>query len=739
MIATIRAIRKPLFLAAAVVLTVLALLALRSPAARATPTSQSRPSAYPGPSPYPGPSVPKPDAYEPDNSCAAARSIAQDAVQSHTLHEATDQDWLRFAAQAGVVYNVAITKVGAYANPVLALYDSCSGAPVAFAANPYGSQIILQWNSSQNGDYYLQVWPNDPALAGGDTDYTIVVHVDQAPPSPPTSLRCFAINSTTLGAQWSRSPETDVAGYAVNYQRVGGAEAGYVSVSGATTTYAEIGSLTAQVAYNLSVIAVDAAGNRSQSTAVVSCTPQEPADNTAPTFSGQDQRRTAEDTTSAPQMTFTGSVSDGGGNLSRVRISNLTNGASGWDYSLAGSSGAYRVADLPLVEGINQIQVTAFDEASNAAQRTFQVNRLGAQPGAAIIVAGRDNDYGLQLNIYNNANRAYRLFLDAGYSADNILYLAPAPQDADGNGTNDVNTAASPAAIESALNTWVRQNGRSGPGKPLFIYLIDHGKAEQLCINGCDSGQTVTPGQLNAWLDAMEQATGANQVTVMLEASRAGSFIDKNGDPAAGLGKPGRVIIAATGAGNNAYVSAQGAYFSDAFFTCAAASSDLKTCFDQGVSAVQRLGVNQTPWLDDDGDGVYTLADGAAARQRFIARYFTSPAPTIQSAAVTRQGRAALLEASIAEGREAIQAVWAALYPPGFQEPTGVAMDLHVPLVLLEPAPGKAGQYRYSNASGFPLGGTYRVVFYAQDRTGLHSMPATAYAGQVFAPLVRRP
>jgi hypothetical protein len=238
----------------------------------------------------------------------------------------------------------------------------------------------------------------------------------------------------------------------------------------------------------------------------------------------------------------------------------------------------------------------------------------------------------------------------------------------------------------------------------------------------------------------LESATGANQVNVFIEACQSGSFIDRfNGDVANSLAKAGRVIITSTGRENNAYASAQGAYFSDAFFSCVADSGSLKACFDQAKDAVEATGVNQTPWLDDNGDGVFNGGDGAVAQGRIVTSFFSSIRPVIASIDVTRQGANGVLSAQIEEGAEEVALVWAALFPPSFAEPSGVTLNLSVPTVRLEPDPVKPGRYLFTYTNGFTEQGDYRIVFYAQDRLGINARPKRfGEELQVFLPLVSK-
>jgi hypothetical protein len=444
-------------------------------------------------------------------------------------------------------------------------------------------------------------------------------------------------------------------------------------------------------------------------------------------------------TTTAYSLTFTGHANDLGNNLSRLQIKNLTRNLEGWDYSLSGSTADFRVADMGLSVGDNNIQVNVFDDAGNSGQRTVTVRRLGQVAGAVVIIAGHNETFGLQANIYNAANRAYRIFRSAGYGDESIQYLAPAPQDANSDGIPDTDGTSSPAAIEEAITVWAES--RVGPDKPLYLYMVDHGLLEKFCATGCNDAGSITPVDLDGWLRTLETASGVDQVTVVLEACQSGSFVDRAGPggAASSLGKAGRVIISSTGRENNAYASAEGAYFSDAFFSCAADSNNLKLCFDQAVDAVAATGVNQTPWLDDNGDGVSNEGDGVVAQGRVLTRFFSSVRPQISNVTVERQGANGVLTARVIEGAEEIGLVWAVVIPPGFVEPSDVTLNLNVPTVRLEPTSDESDIYRFTYQNGFLAEGDYRIVFYAQDRLGIHALPRRE--GQqdlLFLPLINQ-
>jgi hypothetical protein len=270
--------------------------------------------------------------------------------------------------------------------------------------------------------------------------------------------------------------------------------------------------------------------------------------------------------------------------------------------------------------------------------------------------------------------------------------------------------------------------------------MFDHGGIESFCAEGCTVSGRIGSDTLDNWLDELEQTSDCDRVNVIIEACHSGSFIDRVEGVAQSLSQDGRVIIASTGRTNNAYASAQGAYFSDAFFSAVAESSDLLTCFSQAKAAVDAAGVPQTPWIDDNGDGLYTPGvDGTYADDRYVASYFGTMLPEVTSASVELADGTGTVTAWVARGDEPITTVWAAVYAPSFQAPTETTLELGVPLIELQLDPEQPGRYSafYNN---FGEEGSYRVVVYVQDRAGNQATPRVVRTGvaqeSIFLPLV---
>ena len=198
-------------------------------------------------------------------------------------------------------------------------------------------------------------------------------------------------------------------------------------------------------------------------------------------------------------------------------------------------------------------------------------------------------------------------------------------------------------------------------------------------------------------------------------------------------------MITSTASTKKAQAGPQFRDSSDAFFSCLADSSDLKTCYNEGNAAVLTAGVAQTPWLDDNGDGVSNGSDGSVAQGRFVTKFFSSNRPVIVQTSLQRSGANGLLSAQVNAGAEEIDIVWAAVYPPNFVEPQDVTLNLGVPTVRLEADPNAEGSFTFNYVNGFDEEGDYRIVFYAQDRLGIGAVPKLeGEAPRLYLPLVEK-
>jgi hypothetical protein len=365
---------------------------------------------------------------------------------------------------------------------------------------------------------------------------------------------------------------------------------------------------------------------------------------------------------------------------------------------------------------------------------TLNIREQGAT-GVAIIVAGHDDDHALQRNINWVTNLAYRTFTGGGLRLDHVYYLNDEPQDADGDGVNDVDGPATLEQLEYALQTWAAPLVNAET--PLYLYLMDHGGMDAFLVDG--SAGKLTTGQLHAWLSALEDSTDLETTVVIIEACRSGSFIYTPHT----ISQPGRVIVTSTGPGQNAFASAQGAYFSDAFFTAFGSNKNLYVAFEQGRQAVATNHLAQTPQLDDNGDGISDERDGQNTNALGLANFFAEEEPAILAGEVEFYGAGTgLIKAEVGDDM-GLARVWVEIYPPSFVEPPP-GEDFETPeldIVRQDLQDYDSDGWYTVTYSDFTELGTYHIVVYAQDLADNLAVPHSLtlqIGSKVYLPLLIR-
>ncbi|MDM8530005.1 SUMF1/EgtB/PvdO family nonheme iron enzyme [Anaerolineales bacterium HSG25] len=364
-----------------------------------------------------------------------------------------------------------------------------------------------------------------------------------------------------------------------------------------------------------------------------------------------------------------------------------------------------------------------------------------AQPGALLLVAGRLRTADpLQQNIYNVTDEVYKLFLANGYTGEEIYYMAHEDNNPDDDPlTDDVdNLDPTPTNLQNAITQWAVD--KVGPNRAFTLYLMDHGTENKFYLDG--TGQTVTAIELDAWLTELETAAPGVRINVIIEACHSGSFVKT-------LSKPGRLIMTSTASASVAYASMQskrGAIFSDAFINGLGRGMSLFNSFEEARAIAQSAHKDQQPWLDDNGDGLYTPADGQEAAKRGFAYSGTfsdvgnyppypmwaevtavdlelcdSPSQTDGSLEV---GQVKICTRVTDDNPKDNLTVWAVVYPPDYQLP--IAEDTET--LVNEPLERKLltddnADTIYEGLHTFTERGTYQVVIYARDEDGALGRP----------------
>ena len=360
----------------------------------------------------------------------------------------------------------------------------------------------------------------------------------------------------------------------------------------------------------------------------------------------------------------------------------------------------------------------------------------------AILLGGRQTPSGPYMDDINySLALAYRVFKDTGLTHDDIFLLHPDPGfDADGDSIPDVDALPTLATIEDAITTWAAERVRSGT--PLYLYFIDHGDWDRFYA---DVGVELLSTDLDAWLSTLEQATGADQITLIIEACHSGSFIAYPGS----LSQDGRVIITSTSNRCRAFVDGNGggAAFSNVFLSQLGATINLEKAFHVSMAAVRSysdLNCNghQAPWLDDNGDKQYDQHDGAVARLRILGT--SNPlAPVVEIDTVAHTpvvNSSTTITATVYVKNSDLDWVWAKIIPPSAQTNTE---DTLVPIegteIRLTATAGH--QIYHATYGGFTEIGQYRIIIYARTKNGYQAVPKhfEISTGQhIYLPLVLR-
>jgi hypothetical protein len=114
-----------------------------------------------------------PDGFEEDDSLNQAQPFA--AVQTHNICPAGDQDWVRLELTAGQVYVIRTSNLGFAADTVLTLWDAQGGQIALNDDYDYVKASRIAFEPAVSGVHYAVVRHSDPAAAGANTNYDLIV------------------------------------------------------------------------------------------------------------------------------------------------------------------------------------------------------------------------------------------------------------------------------------------------------------------------------------------------------------------------------------------------------------------------------------------------------------------------------------------------------------------------------------------------------------------------------------
>ncbi len=118
-----------------------------------------------------------PDVYEPDNTLSRANSVAVNATQarSHCLHDADDQDWLRFFAFEDVVYTIQANFPDTGFPLKMALLDENQ----TLLAEDQGDEgeLTIHWRADFSGTCFVKLVHADPESADTELSHAYDIRV----------------------------------------------------------------------------------------------------------------------------------------------------------------------------------------------------------------------------------------------------------------------------------------------------------------------------------------------------------------------------------------------------------------------------------------------------------------------------------------------------------------------------------------------------------------------------------
>jgi len=403
----------------------------------------------------------------------------------------------------------------------------------------------------------------------------------------------------------------------------------------------------------------------------------------------------------------------------------------------------YSVSFSAAVSARHYIKISHPDPTASGPDTSYTLSLRAMRPSAlALIVAGQDASRSAENNILFAADRAYRVFLNAGLGKANVRYLAPLPShDADGDGHNDVAALSSPDSLRDSIQSWARERG-VGLGVPLYIYLVDHGLIDRFKTSGNAANQQVNAANLNLWLSNLQATTGADNITLIIDACYSGSFIDVSPSGPDSISGHGRVIITSASSSSLAYGPAdgRGLYFSNAFFSALESQQSVWASFSAAREALAVQGQGQLPFLDDNGDQKMDSLDGSLAAQRALVRVaLGGQSPQLTWLSVDADS--GLLRLRVSDDSAWVQP-YVEIFSPSFQIPVddglGTTRLVDVPVVALSDPDGDG---IFEGHFSFAQFGSYRLVAQAEDAEGNLALPTpfSATSGSLsFLPFIEK-
>ena len=323
------------------------------------------------------------------------------------------------------------------------------------------------------------------------------------------------------------------------------------------------------------------------------------------------------------------------------------------------------------------------------------------------------------------ADRAYTSLRLQNFKREEIRYLSvdSTPRDADGDGTNDINSAATLDNAQQAFTQW------AGGVEQVVVYFIGHGGVGTFQLN---RDEQLKPAQLKLWLDTLQsklikdQRGQPGKLTLVIDACKSGSFV-------APLAASNRYIVASTQPDLDAIISNKDGSNSFSYhFWGQIGFKDgwLSTAFQQARQSMSSelvdRGKTQRAILDADGSGDDTTEADYAVVGNYCYGNCTPHASVpvvIESVSPLNNLNGSLSRTLKVRASKDIAKAWVSIQRPDYHFPTdGTAINTLL-TVNLTCDGSNTCQTNYNN---FNLNDNYQVTFNVIDKDGNTAVPYTA-------------
>lgn len=359
--------------------------------------------------------------------------------------------------------------------------------------------------------------------------------------------------------------------------------------------------------------------------------------------------------------------------------------------------------------GTYQLDFYAMDKIGNtSAPIRTSVTITDPPSRKAILVAGGGDSDPNWPAIERNAGLAYNALRFQGYPDENIHYLSSASSDA------GVDAPATLNDLENAVNIWAADNAHD-----LVVYLVGNGGPGFFRVK---ADETVSAADLDTWFDGL-QVVIPGSIIFIYDGPGSGSFIPNLLAPA---GKE-RILITSSLSSQGAAFSADGDIsFSRFFWERVFKGVNVRDAFTYARTAIEGGVQNQSPQLEDNGDGIPNQAgDGKIALSHTIGMgiklsgYDPQGGATVDDLTLTGETSADIWIDNVSASN-AVDKVYAVITPPGsIPAVSGLPQPDPSTLELIDDGTGLySGTY-----DGFVTYGSYGVSIFVKDVLGNVSVP----------------